>query len=205
MIGSVEPGSPAALAGLAPGDRVAAVAGTPVALVGRRRRRGARAPGRERSPSSRSATASRTSVALAVEPRASIDEVGQPVAGRLGRRRTPPRRRRCSASPTADSPAYAGGAALGRRRRRVGDTPVESWEDLASAYAAARSTRQRERRASRCGASIRPGAKPEEALRARGAGARRPRRARRGARERAGRARRAGLAGRAGGARGRAT
>jgi len=73
---------------------------------------------------------------LAVEKRATFDELGQPVdAGWVGAGF-----RRVASMlgiPSADSPAFAAGLRSGDVVKSVGSSVVESWEDLASAYAAA--------------------------------------------------------------------
>jgi regulator of sigma E protease len=138
VIGSVEPGSPAARAGLLPGDRVTAVEGAPTAWWGDfddavRERPGRQLPVRvARGDETRELT-------LAVEKRASFDELGQAVdAGWVGAGY-----RRIASMlgvPSAQSPAFTAGLRSGDIVKAVGGTAVESWEELASTYAAAGSS-----------------------------------------------------------------
>jgi len=155
VIGSVEPGSPAAKAGLAPGDRVTAVGREPVAWWNDFESAVRARPGE----SLRVAVArgeEQREVALAVEKRASFDEFGQPVeAGWIGAGF-----RRIASMlgvPHADSPAFVAGLRSGDVVSAIDGRPVESWEDLVTAYAAA----GREGRANFEVQRARPGAEPE--------------------------------------------
>ena len=135
VIGSIEPGSPAARAGLVPGDRVTQVGDEKITWWGDFEEAVRLRPGEElpvqvaRSDGTRELT-------LAVEKRATFDELGQPVdAGWVGAGF-----RRVASMlgiPSADSPAFAAGLRSGDVVKSVGSSVVESWEDLASAYAAA--------------------------------------------------------------------
>jgi regulator of sigma E protease len=135
VIGNVEPGSPAAAAGLAVGDRVTAVAGKPVAWwtdfddAVRDHPDSDLQIGTVRDGAARD-------VLLRVQKHASFDELGQPVqVGWVGAGH-----RRISSMlgvPSADSPAYRAGLRSGDVVTAVGGKAVESWEDLAAAYAAA--------------------------------------------------------------------
>jgi regulator of sigma E protease len=135
VIGSVEPGSPAARAGLVPGDRVTAVEGAPIAWWNDfddavRERPGAELPIQvARGDETHALT-------LAVEKRPSFDELGQAVdAGWVGAGY-----RRIASMlgvPSAHAPAFAAGLRSGDVVKAVGGTAVESWEELVSAYAAA--------------------------------------------------------------------
>jgi regulator of sigma E protease len=135
VIGSVEPGSPAARAGLQAGDRVTAAAGKQVAWWGEFEDAVREHP-RGELPLEVSRGGAPQQLTLAVEQRSSFDELGQPVeAGWIGAGY-----RRVSAMlgvPSADSPAYAAGLRSGDVVHEVNGKPVESWQDLAAAWAAA--------------------------------------------------------------------
>jgi regulator of sigma E protease len=135
VVGSVEPGSPAARAGLLPGDRVTQIGGEPVAWWGDFEDVVRARPG-EALPVQVVRGAEPRELTLAVEKRASFDELGQPVdAGWVGAGF-----RRVASMvgiPSAQSPAFVAGLRSGDVVKSVGGTAVESWEDLASAYAAA--------------------------------------------------------------------
>ncbi|HXV37811.1 MAG TPA: RIP metalloprotease RseP [Myxococcota bacterium] len=135
VIGEVEVGSPAAAAGLLPGDRVTAIDGTPVewwrqveeALVGTPR--GELAIDYERDGEQRS-----TRVAL--EPRQSSDVFGDDVAvGWAGLYHQRPHALIGIASPA--STAQRAGLRSGDRITAVAGEPVADWPALARAYAAA--------------------------------------------------------------------
>ena len=135
VIGHVEPGSPAAEAGLAPGDAVREVNGRPVQWWSdfddrvRERTGGQLALVVERDGATRE-------LSVPVQPHQSFDEFGQlkelgwigvghqRIASMLG-------------VPSADSPAFAAGLRSGDIVTSVGERKVESWQDLADAYAAA--------------------------------------------------------------------
>lgn len=135
VVGTVEAGSPAAAAGLLPGDTVLAVDGEPVRWwddveeVLRAR------PGRE--------------VALRVERAGETRDVVVPVAARAGLdafggvKKTGwsgvghMRLRATLGIPDAASPAAKAGLHSGDRVTRVGDTAVEDWRGFETAYAAA--------------------------------------------------------------------
>jgi regulator of sigma E protease len=135
VIGSVEPGSPAARAGLLAGDRVTAVAGREIAWWGEFED-AVRARPRAELPIEVSRGGAAQELVLQVEQRAGFDELGQPAqAGWVGAGY-----RRNSAMlgvPSADSPAHAAGLRSGDVVAEAAGRPVESWEDLAAAYAAA--------------------------------------------------------------------
>jgi regulator of sigma E protease len=159
VIGHVEPGSPAAEAGLAAGDRVSAIDGKPVHwwddfddVV--RDRIGARLAvdtSRDGVP---------RQVVLPVQAHRGFDELGQPaevgwvgvghsrVASMLG-------------IPDDDSPAWQAGLRSGDVVTAVDSQNVESWEELESAYAAAGDSGRVSFALRRADPS---GAKPEEAL-----------------------------------------
>ena len=134
-IGHVEPGSPAAEAGLVAGDRVRAVDGKPIHwwddfddVV--RERIGARlAVSTERDGVPHETV-------LAVQPHRGFDELGQPAeVGWVGAGHA--RVASMLGIPSEDSPAWQAGLRSGDLVTAVRDQNVESWEELASAYAAA--------------------------------------------------------------------
>ena len=135
VVGSVEPESPAAMAGLQVDDRLLSVDGEPVAFWGDvegvlRDRPGESVPLRyERGGEERSAE-------LVPAGRPSVDEFGkvQTVGwSGLGHRRLSG----LLGVSSADSPAHAAGLRSGEVVEQVGDTPVEDWLEFAAAYAAA--------------------------------------------------------------------
>ena len=135
VIGSVEPDSPAARAGLAPGDRVTAVEGAPIAWWGDFDDAVRDHPGKDLRLRVERGGAERE-LALPVLQRTSFDELGQPVeAGWVGAGF-----RRIASMlgvPSATSPAFTAGLRSGDVVKSVDGKPVESWDELASAYAAA--------------------------------------------------------------------
>jgi regulator of sigma E protease len=135
VIGSVEPDSPAARVGLAPGDRVTAVEGAPIAWWSDFDDAVRDHPGKDLHLRVLGGGAERE-LALPVLQRTSFDELGQPVeAGWVGAGF-----RRIASMlgvPSAPSPAFAAGLRSGDVVKAVDGKPVESWEEFASAYAAA--------------------------------------------------------------------
>jgi regulator of sigma E protease len=135
VIGTIEPGSPAAKAGLAVGDRVIAVRGEPVQWWDAveddlRARPGESVPIRvERGGESIDA-------ALALEDRAGMDAVGAPAQvgwSGLGHSRLAA----IAGIPTANAPAGATDLRSGDRIVAVAGDDVEDWVGFASRYAAA--------------------------------------------------------------------
>lgn len=135
VIGTIEPGSPAAKAGLAVGDRVVAVRGEPVLWWDAveddlRARPGESVPIRvERDGASIDA-------ALALEDRAGMDAVGAPAQvgwSGLGHSRLAA----IAGIPTANAPANQTGLRSGDRIVAVAGDDVEDWVGFASRYAAA--------------------------------------------------------------------
>jgi regulator of sigma E protease len=131
-IGMVEPHSPAAAAGLQPGDVVTAVAGEPVAWWDEFDDAVRRSPGQTLRLTTLRDGSART-VELAVEPRASFDEFGRPAeVGFSGAAH-----RRLSAMlgvRSADSPAHAAGVRSGDVVAALGGAPIEDWEQFRKAY-----------------------------------------------------------------------
>jgi regulator of sigma E protease len=135
VIGSVEPGSPAARAGLVSGDRVTAVDGAPIAWWGDFDDAVRGRPGEELTVHVARGEQTRE-VTLAVDERASFDELGQAVdAGWIGAGFW--RIASMLGVPSAESPAFAAGLRSGDVVKSVGGTAVESWDELAAAYASA--------------------------------------------------------------------
>ncbi len=135
VVGGVEASSPAERAGIAPGDRIVAVAGQPVAWWGeveeaiRSNPSGALALEIERA-------GERRELALPLEARSGLDEFG--TTEEIGWAGLAHRRPRAMLGvPDADSPAHAAGLRSGDRVRAVAGTPVEDWNALAKLYAAA--------------------------------------------------------------------
>jgi regulator of sigma E protease len=160
VIGSIEPDSPAARAGLAPGDRVTAVEGAPIAWWGDFDDAVRDHPGRDLHLRVERGGAVRE-LALPVEQRTGFDELGQPVeAGWVGAGF-----RRIASMlgvPNAGSAAFAAGLRSGDVVKSVNGKPIESWDELASAYAAAGQGSVRlEAERAKPGAEPAPDAKPE--------------------------------------------
>jgi regulator of sigma E protease len=132
VIGMVEPDSPAAAAGLLPGDMVTAVAGEKIGWWDDFEERVRNSPGRTLRLDTLRDGGPR-SVELAVQPRAGFDEFGRPAElGFSGAAH-----RRLSAMlgvPSAESPAHAAGVRSGEVVAAIGGAPVEDWEQFARAY-----------------------------------------------------------------------
>jgi regulator of sigma E protease len=135
VVGTVETGSPAARAGIQPGDRIVSFGGEVVHWwdeVGDGV--AARAPGPVAIELERDGE--RLSLAVPVELRGALDPFGAATQigwiG-LGNRRLPA----LLGVPAGDAPAARAGLHSGDRVTRVGDEAVEDWEGLRSAYAQA--------------------------------------------------------------------
>jgi regulator of sigma E protease len=135
VIGSIEPGSPAAEAGLRPGDRVVRIAGREAAwwndVDGVLRERPGKAVGLEveRDGQVRSVT-------LVPEARSGFDEFGgRTQLGWSGLAH--PRVMAVLGVASADSPARVAGIRSGDRVLSVDGQPAQDWESFAAAYAAA--------------------------------------------------------------------
>jgi regulator of sigma E protease len=135
VIGTVEPGSPAAAAGLAVGDRVLAVDGAPTRFwddvedAVRAKGEGDVALEIERA-------GERRSLHARAERRQSLDDFGGVTqVGSLGLGH--PRLRALLGVPGHESPAAAAGLRSGDHVIEVGGAPVEDWVGFAAAYAGA--------------------------------------------------------------------
>ena len=135
VVGSVEPGSPAAQAGLRAGDRLVSVAGEPVRFWSDADSRLREAPG-ETLPLRFERAGETRELALPLERRKTLDAFGQSLeVGWAGLDH-----RRLSALlgvRSADTPAHAAGLRSGEVVEAVDGSPVESWQEFAAAYAAA--------------------------------------------------------------------
>jgi regulator of sigma E protease len=135
VVGTVEPGSPAAEAGLAPGDAIRSVDGKPIEWW-------TDFDDAVRASAGRSLTLARerggetSTVVLPVRDHEAFDEFGQlKTLGWVGAGH--PRISSMLGVPNAGSPAFEAGLRSGDIVTAVGDKSIESWQDLAAAYAAA--------------------------------------------------------------------
>lgn len=135
VVGLVEPDSPAARAGLAPGDRILDVAGEPVRWWDSVEEAIRTHPGEDVSVRFERDGKEQT-VHLALDARSGLNEFGGVHeigwAG-LGHARL----RAVVGVPGADTPADRAGLRSGDRVTAVAGAPVDDWEQLASHYAAA--------------------------------------------------------------------
>ncbi len=134
VVGNVEPASPAAAAGLRPGDKITGFAGEPVIWwsdleVAVRARAGENAAiTYERAGEAATAT-------LAVARRKVVDEFGKPIeVGWAGIEHHRPAA--MLGIQSSDTPAHAAGLRSGEVVEAVNGTPVETWEEFAAAYSA---------------------------------------------------------------------
>jgi regulator of sigma E protease len=139
VVGTVEPGSPAAAAGLTPGDRIVAVDGAPVRWweeieeAVRERPDGRVALEVERGEGAQ-ATHERLTLDVASRPGLDLFRQNKDV-GWLGLQH--PRQKSVVGVTDAGSPAARAGLRSGDRVLAVGGTEVEDWNAFARAYAAA--------------------------------------------------------------------
>jgi regulator of sigma E protease len=137
VIGSVDPGSPAAAAGLRPGDKITWIAGEPIkwwsdleTLV--------RAQGGESTAITYERDGKTETATLAIARRKVSDEFGQPIeVGWAGIEHHRPAAMLGIASRKA--PAHAAGLRSGEVVESVNGTEVETWQEFAAAYAAVQS------------------------------------------------------------------
>jgi regulator of sigma E protease len=135
VVGAVEPGSPAAAAGIEAGDRVVAVDGEPVAWWGDVEDAVRSRPGAELRLAIEHAGASRE-VVLPLGARSGLDEFGgSRSVGWAGLAHTRPRA--IVGVPDGASPAARTGLLSGDRIVALDGAPVEDWNGFARAYAAA--------------------------------------------------------------------
>jgi regulator of sigma E protease len=133
VVGNVEPGSPAAEAGLIPGDRVLSVQGEPVTWWDELEKRVRSQPG-QRLSLDVDRDGRRFEFEVEVEERAGLDifRLNSDV-GWLGLQHD--RQMAVVGIASNDTPAARAGLRSGDRVARVGETPVEDWTAFAGAYA----------------------------------------------------------------------
>lgn len=134
VVGNVEPGSPAAQAGVLPGDRVLSIEGEPIAWWDELEKQVRTRPG-ERLHLELDRGGRRFDLAIDVAERAGLDifRVNSDV-GWLGIKHA--RQQSVVGITATDTPAARAGLRSGDRITRVGETPVEAWTEFAAAYAA---------------------------------------------------------------------
>ncbi len=136
VVGNVEPGSPAAEAGLLPGDRVVSLQDEPIRWWDELEKRIRTGPGQQLSLGVER-EGRRFDLDLTVEERAGLDifRLNSDV-GWLGLQHA--RQKSVVGVTSADTPAARAGLRSGDRVARVGETPVEDWTAFADAYAESR-------------------------------------------------------------------
>jgi regulator of sigma E protease len=135
VVGSVEPASPGAAAGLAPGDRIVSIDGQPMTWWSDVESRFSESGGKTLSLVVERDGKTRT-VALPVATRPGIDDFGA-VADLGWTGLLHPRQRALVGVRDASSPAGRAGLRSGDEITRVDDREVEDWTGFAAAYAAA--------------------------------------------------------------------
>jgi regulator of sigma E protease len=134
-VGTVEPGSPAAVAGILPGDRVLALDGEQIRFWDDLERAVRERPGAELALSFARGE-ERFERRLAVEQKAGLDLLGQKSdVGWLGLQHH--RQSATLGIPSRDAPAAKAGLRSGDRVVALAGAPVEDWNAFAAAYAAA--------------------------------------------------------------------
>jgi regulator of sigma E protease len=133
VLGNVEPGSPAAEAGLLAGDRVLAIQGEPVAWWDELEKQVRTRPG-ERLSLDVEREGRRFDLQVEVEERAGLDIfLLNSDVGWLGLQHA--RQKAVVGITSNDTPAARAGLRSGDRVARVGESPVEDWTSFAEAYA----------------------------------------------------------------------
>jgi len=133
VVGNVEPGSPAAEAGMLPGDRVLSIQGEPITWWDELEKRVRAQPG-QRLSLDVEREGRGFDFELEVEERAGLDifRLNSDV-GWLGLQHD--RQMAVIGITSSDTPAARAGLRSGDRVARVGETPVEDWTSFAAAYA----------------------------------------------------------------------
>ena len=127
--------SPAAAAGLRPGDKITCDRGRAGRVVERPRGRDRARAGGETWRSPTSAAACRATASSRSRAARSVDEFGKPIeVGWAGLEHHRPAA--MLGIPSTESPAHAAGLRSGDVVESVNGMPVESWEEFAAAYAA---------------------------------------------------------------------
>jgi regulator of sigma E protease len=163
VIGRVEPGSPAAQAGLRPGDQISAIAGEPVKWWNDLET-AIRARADQTTSIAYERAGVRSTASVAIASRMVSDEFGKPVqVGWAGVEHSRPAAMLGIAS--AESRAHAAGLRSGDIVESVNGAAVESWDEFAAAYAAAQVGSEVELALKRSATGVTPpapGAQPEE-------------------------------------------
>ncbi len=134
VVGSVEPGSPAAVAGVRPGDRIRAIAGEPVGWWSDLESAIHERAG-ETADVAYERDGVRATASIAIARRMISNEFGQPVeVGWAGIEHHRSAARVGIAS--SEAPAHAAGLRSGDVVESVNGAAVESWDEFAAAYAA---------------------------------------------------------------------
>ena len=133
VVGNVEPGSPAAEAGMLPGDRVLSVQGEPIKWWDELEKRVRAQPG-DRLSLDLEREGRRFDLQVEVEERAGLDifRLNSDV-GWLGLQHD--RQMAVIGIASSETPAARAGLRSGDRVARVGETPIEDWTAFAEAYA----------------------------------------------------------------------
>jgi regulator of sigma E protease len=135
VVGRVEPGSPAAEAGVRPGDRIISIAGEPVAWWNDLET-AIRARAGQTTSIAFDHEGVRTTASVAIARRTVSDEFGKPTSvGWAGIEYYRPAAMLGVAS--SESPAHKAGLRSGDLVASVNGAAVESWDEFAAAYAAA--------------------------------------------------------------------
>jgi regulator of sigma E protease len=133
VVGSVEPASPAAAAGLRPGDKITGVAGQPV-IWWSDLELAVRSLGGQNAAITYERNGEAATTTLAVVRRKVADEFGKPTeVGWAGLEHHRPAA--MLGIPSSDSPAHAEGLRSGEVVESVNGVPVETWQEFAAAYA----------------------------------------------------------------------